>query len=69
MGWLSANYDEYEGGYLFARMRANYRISDRFSLSLGYHYTDVDFTRDTRDKEIEFNTQFSGPAVQLSYGF
>ena len=68
-GWLSANIDEYEGGFLYGHLRASYEITDRWGLSLGYQYTDVDVTQNRRAGEISFDVQLAGPTLTTSYAF
>ncbi|MFT5333748.1 MAG: hypothetical protein ACJAUG_000768 [Halioglobus sp.] len=69
IGWLSLDYDDYEGSFVYAYARANYRITERFGLGIGYQYLDMDFSVDRDRGEAGFDIQFNGPSVHLGYSF
>jgi opacity protein-like surface antigen len=70
LGWLSANVDDYEGGFAYLFARVGYRFSDHFGVNLGYQFTEFDLTyQQSRDRESEFDVSFHGPTLSLSYGF
>ena len=68
-GWLSANVDDYEGDFIYAHLRAMYRFSDRFGLSLGYQRTDLDSTQTRERSEINYDLRFDGPTLAVTYAF
>ena len=69
LGWLSITYDDYDGSFSYLHARTSYHFTDRFGVSLGYQYIDVDFTRDRERGETGFDASFHGPSLVLSYGF
>ena len=71
VGWLSLNIDDWDGDFLYWKADLNYRIGDGFNLSAGYQYTDIDITRDQRKRQrlSEYDLEYSGPSIHLSYGF
>ena len=68
-GWLSANYGDYEGRYLFTNVKVAYRIIDGLSLALGYQIVDTDVTYSGSRREIDVETDYHGPTAYLSYSF
>jgi len=68
-GWLSANIDDYSGDFVYGHLRAMYRFSDRFGLSLGYQHTDIDITQTRENSEINYDLRFNGPTIALTYAF
>ena len=69
-GWLSAKYDDYDGSFGYAHLRALYRFSPHFSASVGYQYNGIDLTYErSKDREITLDMDFDGPTVQLTYVF
>ncbi len=69
VGWLSANYGDYEGSFIYVHARTTYRITERFGVGLGYQYVDVDLIHNKSNGEAGFDIQFSGPTASLSYSF
>jgi hypothetical protein len=69
LGWLSANYDDYDGDFLFLHARLFYRFSGGFGVSVGYQFTDIELEHDKSRGKNEYNIEFDGPTVQLSYAF
>jgi hypothetical protein len=68
-GWLSADIDEWNGDFTYLSARAHYLFSDRFGVSLGYQFTDVDVSRKQQRQSSEYDIEFKGPTLQLSLGF
>ncbi len=68
-GWLSFALDEWDGDYLYLNARAEYRVTERFGIGLGYQFVDIDVERDTRDKKAEYVVDIRGPTLYLSYAF
>lgn len=69
IGWLSLDYDDYEGSFIYVHARASYRITERFGLGIGYQYLDMDFSVDRDPGEAGFDIQFNGPSIHLGYSF
>lgn len=68
-GWLSANIDDYEGDFVYGHLRAMYRFSDRFGVSLGYQHTDIDITQTRERSELNYDLRFNGPTLAFTYAF
>ena len=68
-GWLSANYDDYEGAFTYLSASVEYRFTARLGAGIGYKYTNVDLTYDPGNKKDEFNFKFDGAQVYLTYSF
>ena len=69
LGWMSANIDEWSGDFLYLSGRVQFRFTDRLGVALGYQFTDVDVRRKQRNRQSEYDLEFSGPSLQLTYGF
>jgi hypothetical protein len=69
LGWLSFNYDEYEGAFTYLHLRTTYRFSDRFGAALGYQYLDMDFSQNDAEGKVGLEAIFSGPSLHLTYNF
>ncbi len=69
VGWLGANYEDYDGSFTYVHARTIYRVTERFGVGLGYQFLDVDLTEDRPHGEAGFDIQFQGPAAYLAYSF
>jgi hypothetical protein len=69
VGWLSANYDDYDGSFTFLHARLLYRFDGGFGISAGYQFTDIELEEKKSNGSNEYNIEFDGPTVQLSYSF
>ena len=69
IGWLSANYEDYEGDYLFLTLLTEYRFTDRFGIGLTYQISEIDVTHDKKRGSDSFDIDQYGPAIFVSYGF
>ena len=69
LGWLSADYEDYEGDFRYLHARLHYGFDNGLGLAVGYQYTDVDVSERTSTKTTSFDIEFSGPSVQLTYAF
>ena len=70
MGWLSANYDDYEGSFAYIHPRIGYAFTDRWAITAGYQYVNIDLTyEESSTRESEFDMDFKGPTVFLNYRF
>lgn len=69
-GWLSANYGDYDGGFLYIHPRVYYAFNESWALTAGYQFVQIDLTREqSANRESEFNVDFKGPTVFLNYRF
>ena len=70
MGWLSANYEDYDGSFLYVHPRIGWAFSDRWAITAGYQWVDIDLEyKKSSTRESEFNVDFKGPTVFLNYRF
>jgi hypothetical protein len=69
VGWLSLNYEDYDGSFSYVHARTTYRLTERFGAGIGYQYLDMELTHDRQRGEAGFDIQFTGPAAYLSYSF
>ncbi|MEH6570521.1 MAG: hypothetical protein V7709_15685, partial [Halioglobus sp.] len=69
LGWLSFNYDDYEGDYLYLTAFTEYRITERFGIGLSYQAAEIDVAHDDSSGREEFNVDLLGPSLYLTYGF
>lgn len=70
LGWLSANYEDYDGSFAYIHPRVGYSIGNRWAITAGYQYVDVDLTHEkSNNRESEFNMDFQGPTILLNYWF
>lgn len=69
-GWLSANYDQYDGAFTYAHLRGVYRFTQHFAAAIGYQHTGIDLTYErSSQRETKLDIDFDGPTVQLTYAF
>ncbi len=70
MGWLSANVDDYDGSFVYLHPRLGYAFSERWGVTLGYQFVDLDLTYEKSSRrETEFEVEFTGPTLFLNYRF
>ena len=70
MGWLSANYDDYDGSFVYVHPRVGYAFAEHWTVTAGYQFVDIDLTHEkSSTRETEFNVDFEGPTVFLNYRF
>jgi hypothetical protein len=69
LGWLSVDYDDYEGSFSYLRARTSYRITDRLDIGVGYQLIDIDFTNNRSSGEAGLDAEFNGPSLRMSYSF
>ena len=68
-GWLSFNYDDFDGDYLFLNLTTEYRFTPRFGVGLAYQVSEIDVTNDSNSSEKSFDIDLNGPSIYLTYGF
>jgi hypothetical protein len=69
VGWMSLNYENYQGDLLRANTVIDYRPFENFGLGLGYNFSELDITREQRLHSESFDMDFSGPILYLKAGF
>ncbi|MEH6519534.1 MAG: hypothetical protein V7742_22895 [Halioglobus sp.] len=69
LGWLSFNYEDYDGDYLFLTAFTEYRFTERFGIGLSYQVAEIDVIHDDSNSKKEFNIDLLGPSIYLTYGF
>jgi hypothetical protein len=69
LGWLSFDYEDYDGGYLFLTAYTEYRFTDRFGIGLSYQAAEIDVTHEDSQSKEEFDIELYGPSIYLTYGF
>jgi hypothetical protein len=69
VGWLSLNYEDYQGDLLRANAVIDYRPFENFGLGLGYNFSELDVTREQRLHSESFDMDFSGPILYIKAGF
>jgi hypothetical protein len=69
MGWLSLNYEDYEGDLLRANLVVDFRPFENVGIGAGYNFSDMELTRDHSTGIESFRLDFSGPIIYLKAGF
>ena len=69
LGWMSANIDDWDGRYVYANLRTDYRFGSHFGIGLGYQYVDVDVSHERSRLDSSFDVNYHGPTLYLVYGF
>ena len=68
-GWLSLNYEDYDGSYLYLTAFTEYRIAKNFGMGVSYQIAEIDVTEDDGNSKKKFEMDFLGPSIYLTYGF
>ena len=68
-GWLSLDYEDYEGDYLFLTAFTEYRFTKNFGMGLSYQIAEIEVTEENSKSKKNFDMEFSGPSIYLTYGF
>jgi len=69
LGWLSFNYEDYDGSYLFLNASTEYRVTDKFGIGLSYQSAEIDIEHQSTHRTEDFNIDLLGPSLYLTYGF
>lgn len=70
LGWLSANYEDYDGSFSYIHPRIAYAFAEHWSVTAGYQYVKIDLTHEkSSTRESEFNMDFKGPTIFMNYRF
>lgn len=64
-GWLSANYDNYDGELYFLRTALELGITDRFGMGAGYWISNFDVERETSRRTERYDVDLPGPYAYL----
>jgi len=68
-GWLSADIDQYSGDLYTLDARVEFRATEKLGLGLGYLWSSIDVTVEKNSKDEEYDVEFNGPLLYLSYNF
>ena len=68
-GWLSANYGDYDGSFLFANAFLEYWPFKYAGIGAGYRYLKADIEYDPGNKIEEYDVELPGPLVYVVFGF
>ncbi|UTF61341.1 DUF481 domain-containing protein [Gilvimarinus sp. DA14] len=63
LGWLSLNYDDYDGELTAIELEIDYALTDSFGLGAGYRYIDYGVTKNGDYLTSSFDSLFEGPTV------
>jgi hypothetical protein len=69
LGWLSLEYEQYDGSFTYLHARTVYRLTEHFGIALGYQFLDMELTVDRDRGDAGFDIQFNGPSLHLAYSF
>lgn len=67
IGWLSASYNDYSGSFAYLHARTMYRFTERFGVTIGYQFVDVELDHDKPNGEVGVDIRFEGPTFAISY--
>ncbi|MEM0954358.1 MAG: hypothetical protein AAGI24_09460 [Pseudomonadota bacterium] len=69
-GWLSANYEDYDGALLYASLRFDHNFGNNFGVGLGVQYTDIELDHEPSDTSSErYDADILGAMAYVSYRF
>lgn len=68
-GWMSLNYDDYEGQLFFANAALEYWFFQNAGLGFGYRYLKVDIDYDPGNKKEKYDVKLPGPMIYAIFGF
>ncbi len=68
-GWLSLNYEDYEGSLIFASAFLEYWPFKYAGIGVGYRYLAADVEYDPGNKVEEYDVALPGPLLYLTLGF
>lgn len=68
VGWLSANYEDWDGDYLFLSVMTEYRFTERFGVGLSYQVSEIDVSNDNGRRKRAYDIDQHGPGIYLTYG-
>jgi hypothetical protein len=68
-GWLNADIDEYSGDFWLVDMKLEFRATGNLGVAAGYNWTRIDVEVEKSSKDEEYDLEFNGPVLYLSYSF
>jgi hypothetical protein len=68
-GWLSANYSDYSGSFIFANAFLEYWPFKYAGFGAGYRYLAADIEYDAGDRTEEYGFKLPGPVLYVVFGF
>ncbi len=68
-GWLSLNYEDYEGSLIFASAFLEYWPFKYAGVGAGYRYLAADIEYDPGNKVEEYDVALPGPLLYVTFGF
>lgn len=68
-GWISLNYDDYEGELVFANVFLEYWPFRHAGFGIGYRYVEADIDYDSGKKVEKYDIQLPGPMAYVIFGF
>jgi hypothetical protein len=69
-GWLSLEYEKWDGSFLYLKGQAEYRFFPNWGLGLGAQFTDMDIEHDSGGGKFEqYKVEFTGALVFITYSF
>ncbi|MCP4333610.1 MAG: MtrB/PioB family outer membrane beta-barrel protein [Gammaproteobacteria bacterium] len=68
-GWLSFDYADYAGDYLYLTAFTEYRFTKNFGMGVSYQIAEIDVTEENSKSKKKFDMDFYGPSIFLAYGF
>lgn len=69
LGWLSFNYEDYDGDYLFLTALTEYRFTENFGVGFAYQVSEIDVSNDNGKRKRKYDIDQYGPSIYLTYGF
>jgi len=68
-GWFGLDYKDFSGKMINAHAMANYEISPRWALGMGYQLVDLDLEVAKTEYVQDYDIKFSGPIAYLRFHF
>jgi hypothetical protein len=69
LGYFGLDYGDYSGQMTNAHVMANYQLSPRWVLGVGYQFVDLDLDIEKKDFTQVYDIQFSGPLAYARFHF
>jgi hypothetical protein len=69
VGWMSLNYDDYNGQLFFVNAVLEYWPFQHAGLGIGYRYLKVDIDYDPGKKKEKYDVKLPGPMIYATFGF
>ncbi len=69
LGWLSVNYDDWDGDYTYLNVRTDYRFGRHYTVGLGYQGVSLEIGHSGRQTESSIDASYHGPTLYMDYSF